>query len=449
LTVRMKLSVLLVFFLVVPIFASTPLFELAKTRLFPTYQSESNQKRQLLPPTCPLVTCSGANGPCSTTAPCTVCQTNAINCQNANIGNGTAFCSCILQEIACLSAHGACLGQLESLVSTCNTAYTGTTFGNCSTQCAITTVAPVQTCSAGLGIACTAAGTCGYLHTSGTCVPGDANCGDPNVVGFFGGNVIYGCVNGTNGYTCQSIGNALGAANDGCTTSANCLNNNQCVGGVCIGAAIGAACVPGSCVYGAYCSATTKLCVANVPLGGSCLNGAQCNPYNAVCGYGGVCIAALSVATGGNCVTAGECLAGLACTNGKCAAPAAITRCNQNADCTNANLGACICNGDGTKQCTGSGILSTSIPTQCASYNSQLSTCAIQYQCGQSSPLPGSCVERNCPKAINCGVTCLLQALSTAEAVPANCIVSPYVCKGTVSMTIGWVLLILLLALLL
>jgi len=449
----MKLfSVLLVIFLAIPTFCSNPFFELAKSKFYPTYQSEfSQQKRQLLPPTCPVVTCSGAGGTCSSTAPCTVCSNNAIACQNANAGNGTAYCSCILQEIACYAAHGACLNLLSNLVQTCNSVFTGNFYGNCSTQCAIPTVAPIQSCSAGLGIGCTAAGTCSYLHTSGTCAPGDGTCGDPNA-GIFGGSVIYGCVNGTNGYTCQSIGNVVGAANDGCTTSANCINNNPCTGGVCIGNAVGASCVFGSCVYGAYCNVLagmTGSCVANVALGGSCLNGAQCNPYNAVCGFGGICIAALSVPTGGNCAVAGECLAGLACNNGKCGAPVAITRCNQQADCINLKLGSCICDGDGTKMCSGSGILSTSIPTQCANYFIQLTSCAIQYQCAQLSLIAGSCVERNCPKAINCGEICVLQQAAAAEALPAACIQNPYVCKGAVSMTIGWVLLILLLALLL
>jgi len=249
-----------------------------------------------------------------------------------------------------------------------------------------------------------------------------------------------------NGYQCTLVAEALGNTGDSCGSSINCVGGNACINSVCQGVPIGGVCVPmaSNCVFGAYCN-STSMCSAYLPIGGNCATGAQCDPYSAICGFGGLCVTSFSIPLGGNCVIASECQPGLSCNQEKCAIEIPITPCNQPSDCLNAGLDNCNCNADGTKTCSGSGIASVSIPTQCATYNQQLLTCATQNKCASTLIGPNSCIQRNCAKFTNCALGCAFNTNAIATKLPVSCFVNPYPCSTGVSITFGWILFVLLL----
>jgi len=323
--------------------------------------------------------------------------------------------------------------------------------GNCSTLCAYPSAIPnYKVCTIGAGLGCNAVGVCQPYHTSGPCSGlADGTCGDPTLNAFDVEFDIYACLNSSNGYQCGAVLQLVGAAGDSCVTTADCIDVVPCVGGICQGTAIGGNCnFDESCVFGAYCN--NGMCTAYVPTGGNCAtNPDSCNSVTDVCGAGGKCVTQLSVASGGNCASIGECAAGLTCNpvTLKCALPPPVTKCNVETDCLLANLGDCMCNPDGTKSCSGSGPNTVSLPTQCVKYNSNLAACATQFKC-RGGVTEGTCFANNCAKQISCIAGCSISALlGPGTGTPANCFQNNFPCAGTgtVSFGVAWLLLSLIL----
>jgi len=332
------------------------------------------------------------------------------------------------------------------VIQTCQQLYTGSINGNCSTQCAYPNAIPnYKVCTIGAGLGCSAAGVCQPYHTSGPCTgAADGTCGDPTINAFDVEEDIYACLNTTNGYQCGAVFTLLGAAGDSCVLPTDCADSIPCNGGICQGTANGGNCnFDASCVFGSYCS--KGMCAAFIPTGGNCAaNPNGCNIITDVCGFGGFCVTALTVPSGGNCANIGECAAGLTCNplTQKCAPPPPTTKCNVETDCLIANLGDCMCNPDGTKSCSNSGPNTVSLPTQCAKYNTQLNACANQFKC-KGGVTAGTCFAKNCQKQANCFAGCAFSALlAPGNGIPPNCFQNNFPCTGgTATIGVAWLLL--------
>jgi len=92
----------------------------------------------------------------------------------------------------------------------------------------------------------------------------------------------------------------------GSTLTGSCVANTACTGGVCVGAAIGAACASSAeCAVGAYCAA--KVCATQLAIGATgctmdtdCVNTAGCD----ITTTGSTCVKTMSLAAG---TAVGEC----------------------------------------------------------------------------------------------------------------------------------------------
>jgi len=404
-----------------------------------TFESSlDSNKRQVSPNGCPIFACVGQGATCTSNIPCITCQLTYSACFFANLGNITAQCLCTLQEIKCFNSYPQCYSYSSLAITTCGANFAFST-GNCTAQCSALSTATLipanfNECQIGSGLYCNVNSQCTSEQTSGACIYyGDSTCGNPNPASFISTQTQYSCQLSGNQYQCLPIittGVGSQSANDGCSTSADCVSALPCTNGVCVGIAVGGTCLSsGACVYGAYCG-TNRLCTPVVGSGGACnitvqnMGILQC-AVGFLCGLGNVCVAQLSKSSGTACVNTAECAPGLFCgSTGTCVVAPSIS-CNTNVDCQ-PNYGSCMCNLDGTKSCS-IGPLSVSFPAQCAQYYQPYTTCIENNQCKGVGI--NSCGLNKCSFQYGCYVKCIEQAAAQIEKLPTNCF-SPALLAG-------------------
>jgi len=247
------------------------------------------------------------------------------------------------------------------------------------------------------------------------------------------------CVNGG----CQVMLNTE-LPNDVCGTEA-CITKTTCdtTLGRCAGVAPGGGCdFSDQCTFGYYCAnivgADSGECTARIPLGGACSGKgvpgelSVCeSDLTASCGPAGVCIAKLSVASGGLCNDGSQCVPDTYCrfandsSRGRCTpaptAPVPCTLDGNECELAGADTSDCVCNSAGALVCNG---MQPYIMTPCTAqeYNNY-ADCMNRNQCQADEDDANdlrSCAMQYCKVELNCLQYCLV-TLPNLDNIALGC----------------------------
>jgi len=366
--------------------------------------------------------CNDIGGTCYTTAPCTACVNQLNTCLFTAGINSTYTCICNQNYINCLNAYPACYAYTPYAVTNCQV----------NTNCICPAAVAPTSVSYCLSDSYCNAGFCTGLQSSGPCTPNQGVCGDSVNVEF---GIAYSCQNISGSFQCAKTPHVM-SAGDSCATSNDCVDSIPCIGGLCVGTAVGGTCTSSySCAFGLWCN--NGMCAAQTALGGTCnaSNSLQCYGTG-VCGFNSVCVAANSVPVGGNCIVNQECTYNSFCATSKtCVAiPATPMACLNSTDCANSVYGgACGCDPYNANPVCFFSLPSINL-APCATLINTGNTCVLNGQCKPVlGGLTGTCTYNKCSNQVNCAELCVVNNNQPFFGTAACLKFPPFICKAGAS----------------
>jgi len=324
--------------------------------------------------------------------------------------------------IKCFSNYPQCWASSFENIEICLAfgAPPGSLIGNCSCLNPGQAPASINTCLSDLYCP-SSTNVCTVKETSGTCLFG-TECGDSTYHPLTPGS--YSCINSQ----CVVTPNTQ-AANDGCTSSNNCVDGIPCTGGVCIGSLTGAVCTSDfSCAYNYYCNPNSGTCAPAQPLGTPCTASDQCLD-DSICGYAsltlGKCVPIFSVPAGNPCFSTDECQYGLYCDGACTPVPTSYQPCKNNTDCSKIIGSVCACNLDGTRTCD-IGPLNANVGA-CNTQYETLENCVKQFGCKDVIGA-NTCGANHCENQLSCYLKCINSNYPTTPLMTCNPPLTNLVC---------------------